>query len=71
MCRYKLRQDYLVEHGGYNNEDWGVVQTPVLKSFAADKLTPEQAHATLEYFLLRQVICVCLHLFVKINLILC
>ncbi len=52
--RYKLRQDYLVEHGGYENEDW-VVHTPVLKSFAADKLTPEQAQATLEYFLLRLV----------------
>ena len=53
-CRYKLRQDYLVEHGGYENEDW-VVHTPVLKSFAAEKLTPEQAQATLQYFLLRQV----------------
>ena len=54
MFRYKLRQDYLVEHGGYENEDW-VVHTPVLKSFASDKLTPEQAQATLEYFLLRLV----------------
>jgi hypothetical protein len=44
-----------VEHGGYENEDW-VVHTPVLKSFASDKLTPEQAQATLEYFLLRQVV---------------
>ncbi len=43
-----------MEHGGYENEDW-VVHTPVLKSFASDKLTPEQAKATLEYFLLRQV----------------
>jgi hypothetical protein len=52
LFRYKLRQDYLVEHGGYDNEDW-TIHTPVLKSFSAEKLTPEQAQATLEYFLLR------------------
>lgn len=41
-----MRQDYLTEFGGTDNEDW-VIDTPILKSSA--KLTPEQAEATLDY----------------------
>jgi len=44
--RYRLRQDYLTQFAGNENEDW-VIETPVLKSSA--NLTPEQAEATLDY----------------------
>jgi len=44
--KYKLRQDYLTEFGGIDNEDW-VIKTPALNTSA--KLTPEQAEATLDY----------------------
>jgi len=44
--RYRLRQDYLTQFAGNDNEEW-VIETPVLKSSA--NLTPEQAEATLDY----------------------
>ena len=40
MMHYCMfRQDYLIEHGGYGNEDF-VVETPVLQEPVS--LTPEQ-----------------------------
>ena len=44
--KYRLRQDYLTEFGGNENEDW-VIETPVLKN--SETFTPEQAEATLDY----------------------
>ena len=46
--RYQLKQDYLTQFGGAEHEDW-VVQTPALSS-GPSLLTPEQAEATLQYF---------------------
>ena len=46
--RYQLKQDYLTEFGGCEHEDW-VVETPALSS-GPSLLTPEQAEATLQYF---------------------
>ena len=47
--RYQLKQDYLSQFGGAEHEDW-VVQTPAI-SPGPHRLTPEQAEATLQYFL--------------------
>ena len=46
--RYQLKQDYLTQFGGSEHEDW-VVQTPAI-SPGPSLLTPEQAEATLQYF---------------------
>ena len=46
--RYQLKQDYLTQFGGPEHDDW-VVQTPALSS-GPSLLTPEQAEATLQYF---------------------
>lgn len=46
--RYQLTQDYLCQFGGEEHEDW-VVHTPALPP-APSLLTPEQAEATLHYF---------------------
>jgi hypothetical protein len=54
--RYRLKADYLTEFGGYSNNDFAggsgfVIDTPCLKDpSAAVGLTPEQAEATLDYF---------------------
>lgn len=52
LPRYRLTQDYLTEFGGAVNNDQWVVNTPALTSEDTDlsSLTPEQAEATLEYF---------------------
>ena len=57
--KYKLRADYLTKHGGYPNHDFSgsfTIQTPTLSEGQAEKikggLTPEQAEAALEYFVL-------------------
>ena len=48
--RYKLKQDYLAEFGGPEHGDW-TVKTPVLTPAEHSVgLTPEQAEATLDYF---------------------
>ena len=51
LPRYRLRADYLTEFkGGVDNEHW-VVRTPALvKDNTAASLTPDQAEATLQYF---------------------
>ncbi len=62
LPRYKLRADYITEFGGYANQDFGascVIETPCLKQHEAGTsprghhapLTPEQAEATLDYFI--------------------
>ena len=48
LPRYRLKADYLTQFGGVDHEHW-VVKTPALVTSAAS-LTPEQAEATLEYF---------------------
>ena len=57
--KYKLRADYLTEQGGYPNKDFTesfTIQTPTLSDEQEEKikrgLTPEQAEAALEYFVL-------------------
>ena len=57
--KYKLRADYLTQHGGYPNNDFSesfTIQTPTLSAEQSEKikggLTPEQAEAALEYFVL-------------------
>ena len=45
--KYRLRQDFLTEFTGYENDDW-ILQTPLLKTEEL-KLSPEQAKATLDY----------------------
>ena len=45
--KYQLKQDYLTQFGGQDNEDW-VVQTPALPP-GPTELTPAQAEATLQY----------------------
>jgi trafficking kinesin-binding protein 1 len=56
LPRYRLKADYLTEFGGYSNNDFAggsgfVIDTPCLKDpSAAVGLTPEQAEATLDYF---------------------
>lgn len=52
LPRYQLRADYLTQFGGYEHSDF-VIQTPVLSAAESDRvsgLTPEQAKATLDYF---------------------
>ena len=51
LPRYRLRADYLTQFGGaVDNDNW-VVKTPALVTdTSASSLTPEQAEATLEYF---------------------
>ena len=55
LPRYKLRADYLTEFksqgGAVDNDQW-VVRTPALRTEDTDlaSLTPEQAEATLGYF---------------------
>merc|ERR1712223_898210 len=57
--KYKLRADYLTEQGSYPNKDFTesfTIQTPTLSDEQEEKikrgLTPEQAEAALEYFVL-------------------
>ena len=48
--QYTLKQDYLTQFGGSGHEDWTAeVSTPVLTTHNTG-LTPEQAGATLDYF---------------------
>jgi len=48
--QYTLKQDYLTQFGGSGHEDWTAeVPTPVLTTHNTG-LTPEQAGATLDYF---------------------
>ena len=51
LPRYRLRADYLTQWGGAVDHDSWVVKTPALGPHnTAASLTPEQAEATLEYF---------------------
>ena len=61
--KYRLRADYLTRHGGYSNQDFlekdlegFIIKTPTLTKEQEEgitgKLTPEQAEAALEYFVL-------------------
>ena len=63
LPKYRLRADYLTQHGGYTNQDFSekpvegfVINTPTLSTEQEQQikgsLTPEQAEATLEYFVL-------------------
>ena len=53
LPQYRLKADYLTEFGGYSHEDF-VIETPVLSSEEAKSVacgeTPDQAEATLDYF---------------------
>ena len=53
LPQYRLRADYLTQFGGYSHSDF-VIESPVLSADEAAAvrtgLTPEQAEATLEYF---------------------
>ena len=50
LPKYRLKADYLTQFGGVAHEHW-VVKTPALVTdTGAASLTPEQAEATLEYF---------------------
>ena len=50
LPRYRLKADYLTQFGGVDHEHW-VVKTPALVTdTGATSLTPEQAEATLGYF---------------------
>ena len=48
LPRYRLKQDYLAQHGGPQHEDW-TLRTPALTP-APTQLSPEQAGAALDYF---------------------
>ena len=48
LPQYRLKQDYLASFGGSDHQDW-TIKTPVLSS-SNTRLTPEQAEATLDYF---------------------
>ena len=61
--KYKLRADYITQHGGYpnqdflqNNSDGFIIKTPTLsieqEVALKGSLTPDQAEAALEYFVL-------------------